>query len=54
MWPLPDHVAIKPQASLEVSATKMKDGILYASFKAPAKLPDKRYNLFDGRVAFPY
>lgn len=51
---LPDHVAIKPEASLEVSATKMKDGILYVSFKAPAKLPDKRYDLFDGRVAFPY
>jgi hypothetical protein len=51
---LPDHVAIEPQASLEVSAAKIKDGILYVSFKAPAKLPDQRYNLFDGRVAFPY
>ncbi len=51
---LPDHVAVMPEASLEVSAAKVKDGILYVSFKSPAKLPDQRYDLFDGRVAFPY
>lgn len=51
---LPDHVALEPETSVEVSATKIKDGILYVSFKSPAKLPSQRYNLFDGRVAFPY
>ncbi|WP_178122335.1 dermonecrotic toxin domain-containing protein, partial [Pseudomonas karstica] len=51
---LPDHVAVKPNASLEVLATKEKDGILYVYFASPTKMPKARYNLFDGSVARPF
>ncbi len=51
---LVDHVAIKPNVSLEVLATKEKDGILYVYFDAPTKIPKERYNLFDGNVARPF
>lgn len=51
---LPDHVAVPPDASLEVVATKEKDGILYVYLTAPAKMPKQRYNLFDGTVARPF
>ena len=49
-----DHVAVEPEASLEVKATKTQDGVLYVYLKSPAKLPEQRYNLFDGSVARPY
>lgn len=51
---LVDHVAIKPNVSLEVLATKEKDGILYVYFDAPTKVPTERYNLYDGSVARPF
>ncbi|OKO47992.1 hypothetical protein BMH52_13605 [Pseudomonas sp. BTN1] len=51
---LVDHVAIKPNVSLEVLATKEKDGILYVYFDAPTKVPKERYNLYDGSVARPF
>jgi len=49
-----DHVAVEPEASLEVNATKTQDGVLYVYLKSPAKMPEQRYNLFDGSVARPY
>jgi len=49
-----DHVAVEPEASLEVKATKTQDGVLYVYLESPAKMPDQRYNLFDGSVARPY
>lgn len=49
-----DHVAIKPDASLEVKATKTQDGVLYVYLESPTKMPKQRYNLFDGSVARPF
>ncbi|WP_294737208.1 DUF6543 domain-containing protein [uncultured Pseudomonas sp.] len=51
---LPDHVAVPPDVSLEVLATKEKDGILYVYFGGPTKAPKQRYNLFDGTIARPF
>lgn len=51
---LPDHVAVPPDTSLEVLATKEKNGVLYVYFGGPTKMPKQRYNLFDGSVAWPF
>lgn len=48
-----DHVAVPPDTSLKVLATKEQDGILYVYFGAPTETPTERYNLFDGSVVNP-
>lgn len=54
MGALDDQVLVPPEASLEVLATKEKDGILYVSMGAATKMPKQRFNLFDGSVARPF
>lgn len=51
---LKDHVAIPPNTSLEVRATREDNGLLYIYFGAPLEMPEVRYDLHDGTVAKPF
>lgn len=44
----PDHVAVKPNAYLELRAVRNVKGQLYVYFSSPTKVPDNIYNLYDG------
>ncbi|WP_157135280.1 hypothetical protein [Serratia sp. M24T3] len=44
----PDHVAVKPNAYLELRAVRDVKGQLYVYFSSPTKMPENIYTLYDG------
>lgn len=45
---LADHVVVRPGAPLELLAVKNANGVTYAYFTSPLKIPKNTYRLYDG------
>lgn len=45
---LADHVVVRPGTPLELLAVKNANGVTYAYFTSPSKIPKNTYRLYDG------